>query len=214
MSVVGLTACQSGNVPGPQGSPGAQGPSGEPGAPGSQGPKGEPGQAGQPGAPGTVNAWSYVYLAQQLALDYSTGPTNGQYIHRASKTYTPDNYQKVVENGVVLVYLRSHTDPRGATWSLGSIQGIHRVDPNSGDIWPLSFSPTPESSQVVVRGEYTTTKLEATSDYLTSYQLDVKIVLIEPTSVAINALKSGALDAHNSQAVERYLQLSTQTKTL
>jgi len=190
ISAAGLVACQSSETPGPQG------PKGDTGA---QGPKGDP---GTPGTPGNVNAWSYIYTAEQFPAGDagSYDATTKKYTYLARKTYIPENYVRVANSGVVLVYLRKSdaTQP----WTLTSL-------PYSSSNGLLDLSTTAYPNMVVLQGRYVTDV--PGSDILTSTRFDVKIILIEPTATVVNAINSGSLDVRNSQSVEQYLQRTKRT---
>lgn len=202
-----LTACQRTPTPGPQGpkgDTGTQGPKGDPGSPGPPGPAGDP---GSPGTPGSVNAYSYLYPAQQVSLTVPGSYTSydsvaKRYTYLGVKTFLPAKYSQIVENGVVLVYLRNTIYPE--TWTLSTLQGIAFFDYQTQKTWPVTFTTATLKDQVVLKGQFVVDVVKP--DHLTNSKVDVKIILIEPTSTVMNALKTGAIDPKNSQAVERYLQ--------
>lgn len=200
-------ACHQTDVPGPKGDTGTQGSKGDTGAqgpkgdPGDQGPKGDPGAPGTPGLPGTVNAYSYIYTAQQF--DKAEGAYNAdsrQYVYGARKSYLPQQYARIVNSGVVLAYIRGNdtTQP----WTLASIK---RGTPTG----PIDYTMTAYPTALWLEARYTTT-VEGDAPLL-STKFDVKIILIEPTSTVVNALKTGTLNPQNDQAVEQSLQVRPQT---
>lgn len=189
--LVALSACKPEEVVGPKGDTGAQGPKGDTGA---QGPQGQP---------GTANAWSYVYANQQVGApgepEYNS--LTKLYTLQGFKDFTPEKYAQVAENGAVLVYLRDALN----AWTLNSIQfrilGPVPTDPAS--VIESVVRPLPDKIRVMPK----LTSPYGSKQSLLNYRFDVKIILIAPTSTALNALRAGRLNASNALAVEQSLNL-------
>ncbi|GAB3512010.1 hypothetical protein GCM10027341_52240 [Spirosoma knui] len=120
------------------------------------------------------------------------------------------NYNQIVENGLVMVFLRNTIYPE--SWTLTTFQGIAYVDPQTHKTWPVEFTATTLKDQVILRGQFVTDV--AKPDHLTNSKVDVKIILVEPTSTVINALKTRAIDPRNSKAVEQYLEEHTKLRSI
>jgi|GEM_PF-5118462 len=204
--LVSLLACQSEQIPGPQGpkgDPGTQGPKGDSG---TQGPKGDPGTQGPKGDPGSVNAWSYIYKDQRFGVccDPEYNSLTKIYTTYGFLSLRPEKYAEIAEQGAVLVYLRDAVNG----WTLSSVR-----------FTILGYDPYEPVSQIETTAKSLTDKVHITAkmtspraakESLLNYRTDVKIILIAPTNTSANALRSARVDWRNSQAVEAYFHVKAQ----
>ncbi len=210
-----ISACQTEQAPGPKGDTGVQGPKGDSGAQGptgntgAQGPKGDPGaqgpkgDAGAPGTPGTINAWSYIYKDQRLRVccqpEYNN--TTKRYSATGYTEFKPEKYLQIVEQGVVLVYLRDAVNG----WTLNSVQ--LNILEDTPDMPNSTIESTAETlvDRVRIMGKLTTPN--NSNQLLLNYKVDVKIVLIASTNAVVDGLRTGQVNPRDSRTLDRLLAL-------
>lgn len=199
-ALISITSCKDGKDGdigplGPKGDTGAQGPKGDAGA---QGPKGDT------GTPGSVNAWSYIYENQSLPILAGSpvyDSVNQQYKFFGRKSFTPEKYASVADKGIVLVYLKDTVNP----WTLNSITTHFVIEtPETAGAY-IETTSRADQEKVNISAQFINRENNPTG--LNNYRVSVKIILIEPTTTVVNALKNGRLDVTNIQAVENYLSI-------
>lgn len=197
-----ISSCGKDGEVGPQGTKGDTGAQGPQGPQGPQGQNGQDGKDGTPGAPGApANVWSYLYTNQQITA--STPPVYDQagnvYLFSGYKNYTPANYQRVANTGLVLVYFKS----LDGSWILGSYStGYSEGD---GPVSNITFSQKTQSQSVEVMGRVTSPIMDGI--HLSKVKFDMKIILIEPTSVTTSSLRNSGINFEDIHEVEKIFHL-------
>ncbi len=183
---------------GPKGDMGVPGPKGQDGKDGTDGADGSP---GSPGAPGkSANVWTYIYNDQRISAQ-TTGyldPETNKYVFSGSKEYQPANYERVQNAGIVLVYFRMSGI---GSWALSSYQANVGSE-GTGNSGQVQMTYVQGPTALKVNGVYLAALNNGAEMQQAKY--DLKIILVESTSVSISTLRREAPDLEAS-AVERYL---------
>ncbi|WP_157487990.1 collagen-like triple helix repeat-containing protein [Dyadobacter crusticola] len=194
-----LLSCAKDGEIGPQGPKGDTGATGQNGQDGQDGADGAP---GTPGAPGTsANVWTYIYNNQRISAQTAghLDPATGKYIFSGVKKYAPENYERVQNSGVVLVYFRMSGI---GTWKLGSYQ-INVGSEGTGNSGDVRMTYAQDLQSLTVRSEYAASKDNGAE--MQQAQFDLKIILIESSTVNMSALRKSAPNLEIT-AVEQYLK--------
>ncbi len=151
-----------------------------------------------------MNAWSYIYENQTLPVLAGSpvyDSVNKQYLFFGRKSFTPEKYASIADKGIVLVYLKDSVNP----WTLNSITTNFVID--NPETMGAYIETTARADQEKVNVSAKFINRENNPNALNNYRVSVKLILIEPTTTVVNALKNGRLDVTNIQAVENYLSI-------
>ena len=197
-----LFSCAKDGEIGPQGPKGDTGAAGQNGQDGADGIDGADGMPGIPGAPGnSANVWTYIYSNQRISANTPgiLDPGTGKYIFHGTKEYSPANYERVQNAGVVLVYFRMSGVGK---WQLDSFQ-IGVGSEGTGNSGNVQVTYTQEQKSVQVRSQFQALLDSGTE--MEMAQFDLKIILVESGSVTMSSLRKIAPELDNN-AVEHYLK--------
>jgi hypothetical protein len=197
-----LFGCAKDGEIGPQGPKGDTGAAGQNGQDGTNGADGADGAPGIPGAPGTsANVWTYIYANQRISAETpgTLDAATGRYIFHGTKAYSPANYERVQNTGVILVYFRSSGVGK---WQLGSYQtGVGSEGTGNGGTVQVTY--TQEQRSVEVLSQFSATLDSGVEMQMA--QFDLKIILVESGSVTLSTLRTKAPDLE-ANAVLSYLK--------
>jgi len=196
-----LFGCAKDGEIGPQGPKGDTGAAGQNGQDGTNGADGADGAPGIPGAPGTsANVWTYIYANQRISAETpgTLDAATGRYIFHGTKAYSPANYERVQNTGVVLVYFRMSGVGK---WQLGSYQ-IEVGSEGTGNSGNVEITYLQEPKSVNLLSQFNA--LLNSGAEMQMAQFDVKIILVESTSVTMSALRSKVPNLE-ANAVASYL---------
>jgi hypothetical protein len=184
---------------GPKGDTGAQGPNGQNGQDGADGEDGAPGNPGTPGTP--TNVYTYLYSNQRIGATTAghLDPVTHKYVFYGTKEFTPANYERIQHTGIVLVYFRLSGV---GSWKLDSYKtGVwNEGNGNKGDV-NITYSQDVKS--LVVQSQFLA-ELNSGAE-MESAQFDMKLILIESSSVTMSSLRSNVASMEMN-AVKRYLK--------
>ena len=89
------------------------------------------------------------------------------------------------------------------SWVLGSFNTSYYVD--GGPVSNISFSQRTFSQSVEITGRVTTPVMDGSD--LSKIKFDMKIILIEPSTVTTSDLRSGRINIEDMHEVEKYFKL-------
>lgn len=184
---------------GPKGDTGAQGPTGQNGQDGTDGQDGAP---GTPGAPGTsAGIFTYLYSSQRIEAS-TTGyldPVTNKYVFYGTKEFTPDNYERIQNAGIVLVYFRM---AGVGSWKLGSYKAEVGSE-GTGNTGEVTITYSQDLNSLNVQSQFLAAMNSGAE--MKSAQFDMKVILIESSSVTMSTLRLNVASME-MEAVERYLK--------
>lgn len=120
-------------------------------------------------------------------------------IFRGMKEYSPANYERVQNSGIVLVYFRMSGV---GTWQLGSYQ-VEVGSEGTGNNGNVQVTYSQERQALNVQCQFSALLNSGAEMQMT--QFDVKIILVESSAVTMSLLKSKVPDLEVN-AVADYLR--------